>query len=249
VTDLAPTVADSRVGAAPAGSVPATADRGVWGRLLLFYLRAVGRHARLQCRDEAGALLEGAAAARRITTACEENRAAVLTYWVADSLAISMLPFAHDALAGAFGRVEFLVDETFGGLVTATVIRRAGGLARVLALPGDPRRLQVLREVLRVRRAYGFAVDGGGPYGQVGTGVVGLAGTLDGVILPMAARARPAVGLRHRSCVSLPLPGCRLEVGVGTPLRVDRYADRRAVAESLRDALHGLHRVLGGPAA
>jgi lysophospholipid acyltransferase (LPLAT)-like uncharacterized protein len=189
------------------------------------------------------------AAAERIRAVCEERSSGIITYWVADSLAVTLLPFASAALGGALVDMEFLVDETFGGRVTAAVIGRAGGTTRMLALPGDPRRLHALRDVMRTPRKYGFAVDGGGPYGEVGTGIVGLAGTLGATILPLAATARPAIGLGHASQVKLPLPRCRLNLAVGLPLTVHRHADRRAIATQLREALRSLHAVLGGARA
>jgi lysophospholipid acyltransferase (LPLAT)-like uncharacterized protein len=56
------------------------------------------------------------------------------------------------------------------------------------------------------RSSCAFPVDGGGPYRQVGTGIVTLAASLRAAIVPLAAVVRPAVPSLHGSRVRVPLP-------------------------------------------
>lgn len=205
-------------------------------RVLLAYLRRVGRTVRLTCLDDRQRPCGPEDVARHLA----ETSPRVLTYLVADSLGVAIAPLSHPALQMSLGAFHVLADMSLGGRITASLIQQMGGSATLLPLPGDAERLHTLREIMTSDESVAFAVDGGGPYGRVGTGIVALAGVLGGSIVPVTALVRPALPLLHRSGVAIPLPGCRVTIAVGAPVAVGRRGDRRAAAGVLERALGSL---------
>lgn len=111
---------------------------------------------------------------------------------------------------------------------------------------GRPERLEQLCGVVRRGGSYAFAVDGGGPYFEVGTGVATLARALRAFIVPIAVTASPALPVPHRSRISFPLPHCRTTLAIGTPID-GLQADRRRVVAEVRAALVSLGGVIRRP--
>jgi lysophospholipid acyltransferase (LPLAT)-like uncharacterized protein len=96
--------------------------------------------------------------------------------------------------------------------------------------------------------SYAFAVDGGGPYSEVGNGVATLARTLKAFVVPLAAVAYPALPWPHRSRISFPLPRCRTTVAIGKPID-GLGADRQAVVAAIQAALEALGQTVRHPPA
>lgn len=204
-------------------------------RLLERYLRVVARRGHARVVGAGGAVL-GAAAITRGLASRAPDRPRLIAYWGADALAIASLPFLERAFLDAVREVTFLFDDTFGGRVCAGLIDQLGGRCVMLARPGRPERLEQLRDVVRRGGSYAFAVDGGGPYFEVGSGIATLARTLRAHVVPVAAAASTAVPWVHRSRISFPLPGCRITTAIGEP--IDGVAlDRARVAADLQASL------------
>ncbi|HEY5934112.1 MAG TPA: hypothetical protein VIU61_05750, partial [Kofleriaceae bacterium] len=110
--------------------------------------------------------------------------------------------------------------------------------------PGDPDRVRGVYDVIREGDSCAFPVDGGGPYREGGTGVIGLAQSLNAVVVPLAVQVAPFMSFAPQSKVRVPAPRCRLVAAMADPLRVARGADRRATAAALQTALDGLSDVV-----
>lgn len=171
-----------------------------------------------------------------------EGRRLLFVFWSADAMAFMLLPFVQSSLRRFLPELQFLFDDTIGGRLSAEFLRSLGGQSTILGLPGSPLRLERLRCVVADRRSCVFAVDGGGPYRRIGTGVVTLATTVGARIVPIAIRARPSIAITPFSHVAVPLPGCRVGAAFGPPIAVSRASDRRTVAEEVRQTLESLRR-------
>ncbi len=164
----------------------------------------------------------------------------VATYWIDNALPFATLSFGHPGLAAFAKTFRFLIDDTFGGRLSGYAIGSVGGRHAMLALPGDPLRLKQVSAVMREGGSCIFPVDGGGPYREAGTGIVGLAVALAAPIVPLSVQASRAWTYPHRSRIRVPLPGGRIVVGVGDPIAVHKSDPRRAVADRIKESLDRL---------
>lgn len=215
----------------------------VAGAILGRYLRGVAARSVVTYTDMGGQRLDAESAGDVIADLVASPTPLVVTYWIADALAVAMLPFVNEAFGELLRYVTCVVDDTFAGRAAGCFIDGIGGHATLVALPGNPERLRQVHALMRRRSSYAFPVDGGGPYREVGTGIIALATTLRATLVPIAAVARPALPPVHSSRVRLPMPRTRLSVGIGTPIQIAAERDRRVEAAHLRDALDRLHDV------
>jgi lysophospholipid acyltransferase (LPLAT)-like uncharacterized protein len=155
-----------------------------------------------------------------------------------------MAALADPAIRGFFGSVRFLLDETVGGRTSGNVIKRLGGRYLLLHRSPHVERLRQLRHVIEDGDSCAFAVDGGGPYFQTNTGIIGLAASMGAAIIPIGARATPALTVPGGLQLQVPLPRCRVGVAVGTPIEVGGRDDRQEAAGRLKIALDGIRREL-----
>lgn len=213
-------------------------------RVLYRYLQAVGRRAHLTCVKQDGSAL-APEDVRRTFFVRPDGRSILPTYWGADAVAVAALPFLDPIFLAAAREVAFLFDDTFGGHVCGALVAQLGGRFVVLPRPGDARRLEKLRDVMRRGGSYAFAVDGGGPYFKVGHGTASLARSFGAFIIPLACVARPALPWVHRSRISFPLPWSRVAVAIGDP--IDALSmDRHAIVRRLQGDLEALARTARG---
>jgi lysophospholipid acyltransferase (LPLAT)-like uncharacterized protein len=229
------------------GGVVARLGAAVLGR----YFEAIAGRGPVTYVDGHGSRMDADAAGSLITDLITAPTPLIVTYWIADALAVAMLPFVNEAFRELLHVVTCVVDDTFAGRVAGRFIDNIGGRAMLVALPGEPERLRQVHSLIRSRTSCGFPVDGGGPYGEVGTGIIALATALRAPIVPIAAVARPALLPVHRSRVRLPMPNAALIVGIGESLHVDVHQDRRVEASRLRetiDQLRGMVRDVVSPA-
>ena len=170
----------------------------------------------------------------------------IVTYWIADALSVAMLPLVNRAFGELLRSVTCVVDDTFAGRVAGRFIHSIGGRVMRVARPGEPDRLRHVDTLMRGRIPCAFPVDGGGPYREVGTGIIALATALRATIVPLAAVARPALPPIHASRVRLPVPKATLVVGIGEAFRIVPQQDRRVEASRLRNTLDQLAGVVRG---
>jgi len=220
------------------------AIEAVAARVLSRYLRSTARWGVARYVDERGRALDsvdvrGALASRA------DGRPLLPVYWGADAIAVATLPFLGPPFLEAARRITFLFDETFGGRVCAGLVNQLGGQSVMLAPAGRPERLEHLSLVLRRGGSFAFAVDGGGPYFRVGTGVASLARALKAFVVPLACAATPAIPWLHRSGISFPLPRCRVTAAIGRP--IDGSGPRQTVVEEIQAALDSLGHVVRSP--
>jgi len=223
-----------------AAAVPERRAERVAAGLLDRYLRAVARRARVAYADENGRALAPADVDAHVDALIARPQPIVATYWIDNALGVALLPFVDTAFARLLSTVTCVIDDTFAGRVAGRLIEGIAGRCALLPLPGDPERLAQVHGLMTRRSSCAFPVDGGGPYRQVGTGIVTLAASLRAAIVPLAAVVRPAVPSLHGSRVRVPLPRARLGVVFGRPVAVGRDDDRRALAVRLRTTLNDL---------
>jgi lysophospholipid acyltransferase (LPLAT)-like uncharacterized protein len=225
-----------------------SAAETVAARLLAGYLRRVARRGAVRCLDAEARAIDTAAIIRALASARPDGRPILVVYWIAEAVAVAALPFLERAFLVSARALTFLFDETFGGQVCAELAEGLGSQCVMLEPPKRPERLEQLRGVLRRGGSYAFAVDGGGPYFEVGNGVATLARTLKAFVVPVAAVAQPALPWPHRSRISFPLPRCRTTVAIGNPID-GLNADRQTVVAEIQAALESLGRIVRHPPA
>ncbi len=136
-------------------------------------------------------------------------------------------------------RMSVLVSRSRDGELIAQVMRRLGiGTSRGSSSRGGA---AGLRDLLRVAaRGSDIAVTPDGPRGPlrvVQPGVV-LAAAASGLpLIPVAIAASRRIELRSWDRMPIPLPGSRVEVVYGEPLRVPRHADTAEWSARIGQAL------------
>lgn len=220
-------------------SGPLRASALAAGRMLQLYARIVGKRARCRWTDSRGRVLSDEDLLGAF--GCLGGTApAIVVYWIRDAMAVVALPYARPAFRRIVEHIRLLPDDTISGRACAAYFQNIGGQFHLLALPGDHDRLRQLAKIIREPISCAFPVDGGGPYGRVGTGLVGLAAAIGARIVPISVWATPAIIAAPRSRVRIPLPSCRLVGVVADEIVVDRHSNRRLVAEQVRESLNNL---------
>ena len=222
---------------------PGSVVHAIAARALTGYLRGVARHGTMRCLDGDARPLDAAAIVSALATPRSDDRPRLVVYWLADAPSIALLPFLEVAFLRSARAVTFLFDETFGGHVCAALVDELRSRYVLLERSERPERLEQLRGVIRRGGSYAFAIDGGGPYFEVGSGVATLARTLKAFIVTIAAVAHPALPVPHRSRISFPLPRCRMTVAIGKPID-GLNGDRRRIMAEIKAALESLGRVV-----
>ncbi len=221
----------------------------VLARGTLAYLRWAARSTSWAWVDVDGRPLDGRDVDPRLASLRRRETPAIMSYYIADALGVATLALAHDEFLQWMRSVRCIVDDTVAGRVSAALIERLGGRFMVLPLPGTAERVRGVHEVIRAGGSCAFPVDGGGPYSQVGTGVVALAAALGAAIVPVAARLSPGLTFAPQSRVRVPTPRCRLVVAMGDEMRIARGTNRRGAAAALKGMLDGLSRVVRATAS
>jgi hypothetical protein len=214
----------------------------VAARTLGTYLRFVARRTTYLAIDADGKEMDLATIASVVGQLAERL---IATYWIDNALPFATLSFAHPGLVALARGFRFLIDDTYGGRLSALSIASAGGRYAMLALPGNPLRLKQVSAVIAERRSCIFPVDGGGPYHEVGTGIAGLATALRASIVPMSVRSSRDFIMPHRSRIRVPMPGGRIVVAVGAAIEVRKADLRTEVAGRVKHALDAVGTLAG----
>jgi hypothetical protein len=219
-----------------ATTIPSASELAA-ARALSAYLRLVARRSTYAAADATGRALDLDRLAETVGRAGERL---IATYWIDNALPFATLSFANAGLVAFARRFRFLIDDTLGGRMSGYSIASVGGRYTMLALPGNPLRLKQVSAVIAEGRSCVFPVDGGGPYRQAGTGIIGLACALGAAIVPLSVQASRAVTFPHRSRLRVPLPGGRIVVGVGEAIVVAKAMPRRAAAAAVKQSLDAI---------
>ena len=212
----------------------------VLARTVLWYLRQVARSSEWAWLDSHGHAVDSAEVNPRLIGLARRGQPVLLSYYIADALGVATLALVHGEFLRLMRTLRCLVDDTAAGRGSGAIIESLGGRYTLLPRLGDPDRLRGVQAVMAEGGSCVFPVDGGGPYRQVGTGVIGLAAALNAVIVPFAVRVAPAGTFAPQSRVRVPLPRCRLVAAMGDDIRVVRGGNRRAASAALKEALDGL---------
>lgn len=194
--------------------------------------------------DAAGTFLAARDVDARLAGFARRPQPILLSYYIADALGVAALALVHPGFLALMRTLRCLVDDTFTGRVAGAIIEDLGGRFALLPRLDDPDRVRAVYEVIREGGSCAFPVDGGGPYRQVGTGVIGLAASLRATILPITVQVAPSFSLAPQSKVRVPTPRCRIVAGMGQPILVPRGTDRRATAAELKETLDVLSNVV-----
>jgi len=213
-------------------------------RAMLGYMRVVARSSRWTWMDAAGTFLAVRDVDARLAAFTRRAQPTLLTYYIADALGVAALALVHPGFLALMRSLRCLVDDTLTGRVSGAIIEDLGGRFALLPRLDDPDRVRAVYDVIREGGSCAFPVDGGGPYRQVGTGVIGLAASLRATILPITVQAAPSFSLAPQSKVRVPTPRCRIVAAMGEPIAVVRGTDRRATAATLKETLDVLSDVV-----
>jgi len=144
-------------------------------------------------------------------------------------------------------QVGFLISPSVDGELAAMIIRRAGGVVirgsssytGALALKG------YFEALMRDHVSPVINPDGPrGPRFKFKPGAVLLAQLSGRAMLPMAYAASRA-WLIHWDRFVLPMPGCRIAIGIGPPQSVPRMLDAAALESTTRAMERELHEAYG----
>ncbi|KAB2961941.1 MAG: lysophospholipid acyltransferase family protein [Thermoanaerobaculia bacterium] len=124
-------------------------------------------------------------------------------------------------------RMTVLSSRSRDGELSSRVLRRLGiDTSRGSTTRGGAMGLRDLVRRAREGSDLGFTPDGPrGPERKVQPGTVLAAAVCDLPVIPAALAARPAVELPSWDRLVVPLPGSRVEVVYGAPIRLPRDAD------------------------
>ncbi len=180
---------------------------------LVAAILTVELHRRAKCARPAG----GEAARDRLADVRRRfpGRKVVFFYWQQDVLGLFVLARAPGAVTGLLGDVELACDDTFGGRVTVSVLRRLGGRWCRLSRSNLVERARDLQAIVRSPEPMGIAVDGNGPYGRVGREFSRLLTRCRAVAVPVAVECDRWVSVRARARMKLPCRDASVALGLG----------------------------------
>lgn len=175
------------------------------------------------------------------------GRPIVLCYFIADVVPLLVIASRLPSMQ-LLDRVQWVCDDTVGGLITADAIGRLGGRTFLLPWTSSVQRIAGLRALRRTTDAWGISVDGHGPYGRVSPALLRLLGKVGAVILPIGAVARPRLQIRLRARLQVPLWWGVVAGGIGVPLDPGAMGggDALALERRLADVALASARQAGG---
>lgn len=190
------------------------------------YLRRVGPAVRFEGADAVEAAWQKLRGDR-------PDRRFLLYYWTEAGLPLMLYGCRRDGLLGR--DLAFVHDETLGGRITADVLRRLGQDRLPLRHRRPGTLARDVRKLARSTASLGMAVDGRGPYGEVGEPFARLVRQSAFVAVPLGVRVRNASTLRLAGPVVLPRGGTEITFALGHP--VDGSLDVDDLRERLQRAL------------
>jgi hypothetical protein len=150
--------------------------------------------------------------------------------------------FAYPALVWRDGRTAAMVSVHRDGELLARCLERLG-VSTVRGSTGRAGEAALMAGVRALRAGTSLGVTPDGPLGPrhvVQPGVIVLASRGGATIVPVSARPRPAIRFRSWDRFLLPVPGSRIDVAYGAPIRpppgigaVEIEAERRRLQAEL----------------
>lgn len=176
-------------------------------------------------------------------------RSLLFFHWSEDE--VPRLIVAQRLGAGLGKDVSYVTDDTVGGRVGARLLATLGHQTVPLRISRPAQRLRDTRRILCTKGSLSISADGRGPYGTINRGLPQLALRRDAVAVPVSVVASRALRLRRPAPVTLPLPGARLAIAIGSPILPIYREEQDALArfaEGLREARAGSRLILGSEA-
>ena len=167
-----------------------------------------------------------------------QSRAVIYVVWHGRILLVPWLSVRLRRTHGARSPVVLTSLSRDGELLTAYVRSFGMSVVRGSTSRGGEEGLRQL--VAAVRRGTDVAIVPDGPRGpseRLQPGVVMLAAATGAPVIPLAVAARPCRRLRSWDRFVVPWPFGRSVLVFGSPIRVDRTADRALAAKELQLAL------------
>lgn len=185
--------------------------------------------------------IEAAGRLARVLASPSVPRVAVF-YWNSDALALSVVVGRREsALQRAGSSVEILCDDSLGGRVSRELLGLLGVASRGLRWANEGERAQDLRAVFRSSTSFGLAVDGHGPYHQVGAAFPRLVHRCGAVAVPLAVVAGATWRIPGRAPLVMPKSGATISVELGEPIAPSELSAAAGLArlqDGLRMARH-----------
>jgi hypothetical protein len=167
------------------------------------------------------------------------DRKLVVFYWIRDVLPMMLVDWKQRlATSDPSEDIQFVCDDSYGGRVAESVLRRLGRRTQALRWQRPLERIRDVQRILRSKAPMGIAVDGHGPYGQVGETFARLLSGSATLAVPVSAVARPSWVMPLRSRLLLPAPRAMASLSLGAPILADH--ERPTSAEELQRALESV---------
>ena len=145
----------------------------------------------------------------------EPSRRLFLYYWIGDSLPLML----YVGMAGEVPEpIQVVCDDTIGGGVVATVLSQLGMPHAPLRLASPAARIRDMQRLMKSTTSTAIAVDGRGPYGQIGLEFARLIRQGDAIACPVAARVDRSWLAWPRPRITVPRRGARLSIVLGRPV-------------------------------
>lgn len=145
----------------------------------------------------------------------DPGRRLFLYYWIGDSLPLML----YVGMAGEVPEpIEVVCDDTLGGQVVATVLSRFGMPHAPLRLARPAARIRDMQRLMKSTTTTAIAVDGRGPYGEVGREFARLIRESGALACPVAARLDRSWLAWPRPRIAVPRRRARLSVVLGRPV-------------------------------
>ncbi|MDG2307365.1 MAG: hypothetical protein P8R42_22490 [Candidatus Binatia bacterium] len=161
------------------------------------------------------------------------NRHFILYYWIEGALPLMLYGCRGGGLLGR--DLAFVCDETLSGGIAADVLRRLGWEHMLLRHRRPGTLARDVGKLVRATGSIGIAVDGRGPYREVGSSFARLARQSEAIAVPLGIRVRGSLSLPLPGPVAIPRKGTQVDLALGQP--VDCSLEVADLLERLQSAL------------
>ena len=196
-------------------------------------------------RAAEGAVVRAPGVADAVREASSGCRRTVFYYYNCDAFALAVAVLNLQRLGEAgYRELQVVHDESFGGCLTAGLVRAFGAHARLLRRQKAADRAADLREMLRTDWNIAIAVDGHGPYGSVGEPFARFVDRFGACAIPVAASMSRGWRVPVRAPMCVPSRGGIVSVATGGSLQ--GAPSKAVLASALNAAKNSADKLLVG---
>ena len=214
------------------------------GTTLHYYLKAVGPTLEVwSALPSAPTPRKDVPGLRNFLSVLSADQPLIFATWISDHINLLSLAYVSSDFRELAKSFHYFADDSFGGLTVQSALRWIDAKVLPLSDRDHVRRLKLLRSMLDMKTSAFLAVDGRGPYFQVGTGLVNLARTIGASVVPCSIRANRSITIASKSRVAVPLLGSSITVSFAETIATGRLgcgAPAERVADNIADQLRRL---------